>query len=159
MDIPFSKANAGRDFGWRLAGQPFGAGPIPVSLYESCSWPPPPGADATGYSRILVSTVPGDRQWLGEIDPTAFANVLDTSCRKILINYTGGHTGVSFSRTVRISAGELLILYSKAMNPGEPKPKTVSSWAYTVGYYINPGETVVLHPDILSNILSVTCIS
>jgi hypothetical protein len=158
-EIPFSQANKGRDFGWRLDGNTFGGGPIPVSLYESCSWPPPAGADATGYSRILVSTVPGETQWGGEFDPAAYANVLDTSCKRMLIRYTGGHTGVSFSKAVSVMAGELVIVDQKMMAPGEPKPKTVSSWAQSIGYYITPGETVVLHEASLSSILSVACIA
>lgn len=162
ISVPFSEANGGRDFGWRLSSQSsqtYGGGPIPVSLYESCSWPPAPGADVTGYSRILVSTVPGDTVCGGQFDPTCYANVLDTSCKKMVITYIGGHTGLSFSQTVRVSAGDVVIVDAQMMYPGELKPKTVSSWAQSVGYYIAPGETVVLHEPTLSSILSVACSS
>jgi hypothetical protein len=161
--VPFSQANGGRDFGWSLttnaSGNNFGGGPIPVSLYESCSWPAPPGADVTGYSRILVSTVPGERVWGGEFDPTGYANVLDTSCKKMVITYVGGHTGLSFSKRVSVSAGDLVIVDPQMLAPGEFQPKTVSSWAQAVGYYVTPGETVVLHEDSLSSILTIACSS
>jgi hypothetical protein len=159
--VPFSQANGGRDFGWSLGantgGNNFGGGPIPVSLYESCSWPPPPGADVTGYSRILVSTVPGERVWGGEFDPTGYADVLDTSCKNIVIRYIGGHTGLSFSERVSVSASDLVIVDPQMLAPGKPRPNTVSSWAQAVGYYITPGETVVLHEPSLSSISSIAC--
>lgn len=158
-EVPFSQANNGRDFGWILDGKTFGGGPIPVTLYESCSWPAPPGADATGYSSILVSTVPGNRYWGGEFDPEGYANVLDTSCKRLLIRYAGGHTGISFSKRVVTSAGNLVIVNQKAASPGEAKPKTVSAWAQSVGYYVTPEETVILHADSFSSVLSVACIS
>ena len=157
MYVPFFQANNGRDYGWNLDGQTIGGGTIPVSLYESCSWPPAPGADVTGYSRILVSTVNGETQWGGEFDPLGYANVLDTSCKKMVIKYIGGHTGTSFSQTATVSAGSLLIVDQQMMNRGEPIPKTVSAWAQSVGYYVTPGETAVLHEPSLSSILSIAC--
>jgi hypothetical protein len=78
MFVPFSEANNGRDYGWYLSGHTgptIGGGTIPVSLYESCSWPPAPGADVIGYSRILISTVNGEMSWGGEFDPLGYANV------------------------------------------------------------------------------------
>ena len=130
-------------YGWYLDGETFGAGTIRVSLYESCSWPPAPGADVTGYSRILVSSVNGETKWGGEFDPLTEANVLDTSCKNMVITYIGGHTGASFSQTVTVSAGQLVIAGQQRTYQGEPS--TVSSWAQSVNYYITPGETVVLH--------------
>jgi hypothetical protein len=163
MSVPFSQANGGRDFGWSLGvnagGSTFGGGRIPVALYESCSWPPPPGADVTGYLRILVSTVPGNRVWGGEFDPTGYANVLDTSCKKIVIKYIGGHTGLSFSRRVTVAAGDLVIVDRQMLAHGESRPKTVKSWAQALGYYVVPGETVVLHEPSLSSISSIACSS
>lgn len=157
MYVPFSAANQGRNYGWNLNGNTIGAGTIPVSLYESCSWPPAPGADVTGYSRILVSSVNGQTKWGGEFDPLTDANVLDTSCKKMVITYIGGHTGTSFSRTVTVSAGDLVIVDQQMMYQGEPRPNSVSSWGQSVGYYITPGETVVLHEPALSSIFSIAC--
>jgi hypothetical protein len=161
MSVPFSQANDGRDLGWTLGGGSpfFGGGPIPVALYESCSWPPPPGADVTGYARILLSTVPGERVWRGEFDPDGYADVLDTSCQRIVITYSGGHTGISFSHRVAVSAGHLLIVDPNMLASGELRPRTVSSWARSVGYYVNPGETVVLREASLSSILDIACSS
>jgi hypothetical protein len=159
MYVPFFRANSGQDYGWNLDGQTIGAGTIPVSLYESCSWPPVPGADVTGYARILVSTVNGERNWGGEFDPLTVANVLDTSCKKMVIKYIGGHTGTSFSQTAKASAGNLVIVDRQMIYPGEPKLTTVSEWAQSVGYYITPSETVILHEDSLSSILSIACSS
>jgi hypothetical protein len=96
--------------------------------------------------------------WGGEVDPLAIANVLDATCKKMAITYTGGHTGTSASQKVTVSAGNLLVT-DRALMPGEARPKTVSAWAQSVGYYITPGETVVLHDAIMSNILSIACIS
>ena len=154
MYVPFSAVNQGRDYGWYLDGKTFGAGTIPVSLYESCSWPPAPGTDVTGYSRILVSSVNGETKWGGEFDPLTEANVLDTSCKNMVITYIGGHTGSSFSQTVTVSAGQLVIAGQQRTYQGEPS--TVSSWGQSVNYYITPGETVVLH-EALSSILSIVC--
>ncbi len=112
----------------------------------------------TGYSRILVSTVNGDKNWEGEVDPLAIANVLDATCKKMTITYTGGHTGTSASEKVTVTAGNLLVT-DRTLGPGEVRPNTVSAWAQSVGYYITPGETVVLHDPIMSNILSIACVS
>lgn len=113
----------------------------------------------TGYSRILVSTVNGEMSWGGEFDPLGYANVLDTSCKTMVIKYIGGHTGTSFSETARVSVGDLVIVDKQMISRGEPRPKTVSSWAQSVGYYITPGEAVVLHEPSLSSILSIVCSS
>ena len=158
--VPFEEVNQGQDIGWHIGNRTYGGGPIPVSLYESCSWPATPGADTTGYSRILVSTVPGEAQYTGVFDPTGYANVLDTSCKRMRITYTGGQMGVSFSKTVSVSAGEIIVANPKTLEPRKPipNPRSVTSWAKSMNYYITPGETVVLHPRILS-ILSVSCIS
>lgn len=153
VSVPFSRANDGRYFSNFYDSGPI---PIPVSLYESCSWPPAPGADVTGYSRILVSTVAGSAHSGGQFDPTSDADVLDTSCAKMTIKYIGGHTGLSFSETVGVSAGSLTIVDKKMMYPGEPKPTTVGSWGFSVGDYVTPGETVVLHNPNLS-ILNIAC--
>jgi hypothetical protein len=125
--IPFYRANGGRDYGWKLAGQTVDAGAIPVTLFEYCSWPPSPGADATGYSSILVSAVPGKARWGGEFDPINNAEVMDTSCKEMAITYIGGHTGVSYSVKVVVAAGTLTIVDPRALSPGEAKPKNVKS--------------------------------
>ena len=159
MYVPFFQANDGRDYGWKIGSQTISEGTIPVSLYESCSWPPAPGADVTGYSRILVSTVNGENNWGGEFDPLNVANVIDTSCKKMVVKYIGGHTGSSFSQTVTVPTGSLVIVDQQMIYPGEPKPTNVSEWAQSVGYYIAPGETVILHEPSLSSIFSMACSS
>jgi hypothetical protein len=112
----------------------------------------------TGYAKILVSTVPGSVQNEGEFDPTGYANVLDTPCRKMMIRYVGGHTGLSYSETANVNAGTLTIVNQRMMPPDKPILKTVGSWGQSAGYYVTPGETVVLH-DITLSILSITCTS
>jgi hypothetical protein len=159
--VPFSQANQGQDIGWRIGTHPYGGGPIPVSLYEACSWPAPPGADPTGYSRILVSTVPGDSQYRGVSDPTSYADVLDTSCSKVRITYVGGEMSESYSNTVTVSRGQIAIADPRTLDPQKPtpKPKSVGFWARSMNYYVTPGETVVLHAGLPGRILSISCIS
>jgi hypothetical protein len=158
VDAPFAGVNGDQYAGWQLGSQHIGGGTIPVDEYESCSWPPAPGADVTGYSRILVSTVNGDRNWESESDPLAIANVLDATCKKMTITYAGFHTGASASGKVTVAAGSLLVTDRYLMS-GEVRPQTVSEWAQSVGYYITPGETVILHDPIMSNILNIACVS
>lgn len=157
--VPFSQANQGQDIGWKIGTHPYGGGPIPVTLYEACSWPAPPGADPTGYSRILVSTVPGDPQYGGISDPTSYADVLDTSCRKVRIIYVGGEMSESYSNTVTVSRGQIMIADPGTLDPRKPTPKSVDFWARSMNYYVTPGETVVLHAGLPGRILSISCIS
>jgi hypothetical protein len=141
----------------------YGKGHIPVSLFKSCSWPAPDGSDATGYSQISVSTVPGSRRWPGMTSPYAFADVLDTSCKNVTAFYAGGHTGDSFSATVHVRAGGVSIAgphfnAGPAPGPDGKVPKAFASWAKTLDYFFvpNTGESVVLHGGY-ARILKVTC--
>lgn len=45
-NVPFASANGGR---FTNSDPIYGSGLIPVSLFESCSWPPANDSDATGY--------------------------------------------------------------------------------------------------------------
>jgi hypothetical protein len=157
---PFASANGGL---FNSVDPIYGKGNIPVSLYESCSWPPPDGSDPTGYSQVLVSTVPGAAKWPGEVNPYTYADVFDSSCKNLIVFYSGGHTLTSFSDTVHVAAGSLKIIDPQmnrgpAPGPGGKEPASFSSWAETVGYYFVPGigESAVLHQADLS-ILKVTC--
>ncbi len=132
---------------------PIYAGASPVTTeFESCMWPPGAGADQTGYSQILMSTVPGDSTWPGEVAPFAYADAVDATCSTITAQYSGGHTGTSFSETVSVSSGGLVVTQtggsgSFAVAPGQAagQPLSLANWAQAVGYFIQPGESAILH--------------
>jgi hypothetical protein len=154
----FSDANNGR---YSSTDPVYGEGPIPVTLFESCSWPPKSGEDATGYSQILVSTVPGDVVWPGLISPFTYADVFDSACDSLTVYYEARHTLSSALVPVRVAAGKIIVV-DPQMNVGTPPgpggklPKTVSSWAQTVGYYVDSGESVILHEGDF-HILRIEC--
>ena len=164
--VPFVRENFGTFFSQNPVYGRVGSNiPIPVALFASCSWPPSPGADITGYSQVLVSTVPGNvgGAFKGLANPYDYADVLDSSCRAVVIDYYFQHDLRSGSITVRVSAGELHIIdfgsaTYPAPGPHGKKPNTVSSWAQTVGYYTTSGESVVLR-SARAKLWKATCAS
>jgi hypothetical protein len=125
---------------------------VKLTLFEHCEWPPGPGADQTGYVDTFLTEVPGDTSWPGEINPLTQADGIDSSCRRLQILYTGGHTGSSFSDTVVISSGTLAITQPNWQGltiPGEQpgEAPNLTEWAQGMAYYLTPGEMAVLHAD------------
>jgi serine/threonine protein kinase len=125
---------------------------VKVTLFEHCEWPPGPGADQTGYVDTFLTEVPGDASWPGEINPLAQADGIDSSCHRLQILYTGGHTGSSFSDTVVVSSGTLAITQPNWQGltiPGEQldQAPNLTEWAQAMGYYLIPGEMAILHAD------------
>ena len=110
-----------------------------------------------------MSTVPGSAKWPGLVNPYTYADVFDSSCKRITAFYGGGHTLSSDSATVQVPAGSLKIIDPElnrgpAPGPDGKEPKTLALWAQAVGYYIVPGfgESAVLHEGDLQ-IFKVTC--
>ena len=148
---PFLQSN-------RLTGgntDPLYAGIAPtVTAFESCVWPPSNGADQTGYAQILLTRTPGANNWPGEIAPFTWGDVVDATCTTITAQYSGGHTGTSFSNTATVSAGGVIETQpgssgAWATPPGEVtgQPLVLSTWAQALGYFIQPGEMAILHAD------------
>lgn len=130
----------------------YSGGSPAVTAFESCVWPPIAGADQTGYSQILMTTVPGDTTWPGEVATFAYADVIDATCSDITAQYSGGHTGSSFSETVNVAAGGLVETQpggtgAFAVAPGQTsgQPLSFVNWAQTLGFFIQPHESAILH--------------
>jgi hypothetical protein len=119
-----------------------------IILFQFCRWPPSPGADQTGYSQVLLTTVPGSSTWPGEVSDQAYADVVDTTCPTVAFVYTGGHTGSSVTTYARVSAMQLVDT-EPAGGPvagASPVPTDLSAWADSLAYYLQPGESAVFHP-------------
>jgi len=160
MNAPFASANQGR---FSSSDPIYGSGTIPVTLYESCSWPTASGSDVTGYAQVLVSTVPGSAKWPGLVNPYTYADVADSSCQNLTFFYRSGHTLSSGSVAVDVPAGSLRVIdptanRGPAPGPHGKMPTTIAGWAQTVGYYYVPriGEAVVLREGDL-HLLKVGC--
>jgi len=52
--------------------------------------------------------MPGESTWPGEIAPFVWADVVDATYPTITAQYSGEHTGTSFSETVHVSSGGIL---------------------------------------------------
>jgi len=123
-----------------------------VVEFESCVWPPPSWADQTGYTQILMTSAPGDSTWPGEESPYVDADVIDSNCGTVMAQYAGEHTGTSFSTTVTVRQGQLVIAGGEGTGYGPP-PGSISgfpnlaAWGQALGYGIQPGESAILHID------------
>ena len=138
-------------------------GSATVTEFESCIWPPSAGADQTGYSQILFTTVPGDTSWPRNFAPSAYADAIDSTCGGVTAQYTGAHTGSSWSSTATVSPGGLATTGLGSGVDGVVPPDgaqgevpSLSSWAQYMSYEIQPGESVILHEGP-ENVTAATC--
>jgi hypothetical protein len=133
-----------------------------VVLVQNCAWPPPSGADQTGYRQILFSSAPGDTTWPGEMSPYAQADIVDTTCNTINVTYTGEHTGTNFTDRVTVMPGELSLTEpggTLGEFPGvsSGQAPTLTEWQQQLGYKLIPGESVILRNDS-ETVSAATCV-
>jgi hypothetical protein len=133
-----------------------------VVLVQNCAWPPPSGADQTGYSQILFSSAPGDTSWPGEMSPYAQADVVDTTCNTIDVTYTGAHTGSSFTDRVTVMPGQLALTepggaIGEFPNVPSGRAPTLTDWQQQLGYKLIQGESVILRNDS-ETVSAATCV-
>lgn len=133
-----------------------------VVEFQSCVWPPPSWADQTGYSQILMTSAPGDTAWPGEISPYGDADVVDSTCGSVEAQYSGEHTGTSFSNTATVNQGGIVVAGGEGTGFGPPpgssgSTPSLSGWGQALGFAIQPGESVVLHLDAES-VISAQCV-
>ena len=125
-------------------------------------WPPPSWADQTGYSQILMTSAPGDISWPGEISPYGDADVVDSTCGSIEAQYSGEHTGTSFSNTATVNQGGIVVAGGEGTGFGPPpgssgSTPSLTGWGQVLGFAIEPGESVILHLDAES-VISAQCV-
>jgi len=132
-------------------GSPFTRSTVPeysggaptLNEFESCVWPPASYADQTGYTQLLLTTVPGSPDWPGEVTPGAYADIVDGPCAAVRATYVGGHTGTSFSETIEVHAGGLRLTAPK-YPPTGTDISNLSAWGQQMAYYLQPGESAIL---------------
>jgi len=55
--------------------------------------------------------------------------------------YTGGHTGFSIHDQVTVRSDQIVSTETTEDRP----PSSISGWAESMGYYLQPGESAILH--------------
>jgi hypothetical protein len=93
-------------------GAAFGA---KATRFRSCAWPPPPGAEADGYSEFVVEQVYDPRFSEAEnpIDDIWYGN-----CRRFAVELLAVKTGAAIPFTVRVAVGERRYLDDSRAPPG-----------------------------------------
>lgn len=121
---------------------------LQVTLFQSCTWPPTSGTELSGYRQIALTTVPGDLHWPGQVRGDAYADVVDTTCKGVTVDYVrGGHAGpATFSKAVTVAQAGFVNLADPSTAGENPAPFTsLQTWESYMHYAIQAGESVVLH--------------
>ncbi len=116
------------------------AGTIPqfaTIKFAQCEWPPPGYAGDDGYSEIDVKVVkgPGPHEAAGE----TIADRIQAPCEKLKLSYSFGKMGgFEHLPPFEVAADEIVTIKENGVEPWEGE-------SYTLGFYPERGEFVVLH--------------
>lgn len=123
----------------------YSVGSATTVVIDNCTWPPSAQTDQTGFSQIVVTTVPGWTSWPGATSALAYADVIDTTCTSVTLRYlTGQWPAVSYE-TVTVPSGAMVATMKTTGLTGVQFPKSLTAWEVKMGYLLIPGESVALH--------------
>jgi hypothetical protein len=106
-------------------------------LFRQCSWPAPVGAEADGYSEILITSRDGPGK--SEAEGLTIADVLSSSCRDIELIYLFNNQGtmtqedpvvISKGETRRVEGGS--VVDAPDFQPGRDESIVFSNTRYTI---------------------------
>ena len=109
-----------------------------TTSFLACSWPPPPGADADGFSLIKVADVQGPGA--DEASGTTRADRISGPCRAVVLSYEyGSQGGGEHVPPFRVTPGTVTDLATPGRKwAGDPA---------NLSFYPLRDEVVVLHND------------
>ena len=109
-----------------------------TTSFLTCSWPPPPGADADGFSLIKLSDIQGPGA--DEASGTTHADRISGPCRAVVLSYEyGSQGGGEHVPPFRVTPGTLTDLATPGRKwAGDPA---------SLSFYPLRDEVVVLHND------------
>lgn len=102
---------------------------------RACSWPPPTGAGADGFSEITVRTQPGPGH--SEAEGTTIAHIFTSACRDLEVTYLFDNQGSLVpEQPVRLTKGEVRRVeggsVATGVEPGRDQFVVLSSLRYTL---------------------------
>jgi TIR domain len=113
--------------------------------YASCSWPPPPGADADGYRAITLTMTNGPKDY--DASGQDFADIIESRCKRLRLVYVTAFMGQErLLPPFEASPGD--IWSASGTVSGLSRIAEIGSSAQQrlgLPFYPPPGTVVVLH--------------
>jgi hypothetical protein len=136
-----------------------------TSAEESCQWPPSGGADATGFSLVLLTPVVATRGRSFYAYPNSYADIVDSTCSSVAVTYERIHMGYHWTLRVDVGRGQLAddegptFGRIQVSNGADTKyVGTLTQWATFLGYFVSPTESAVVY-DEADSLVAASCTS
>jgi TIR domain len=131
---------------------------VPQTVFASCTWPPPPGADSDGYRAIAVSMVKGPGE--GEYTGRTIADRIESRCRTLELEYSHAFMGEQTRfEPFRARPGDIWAPSETASGFARiGKIGTPSGNQAKLLFYPGRDEVIVLHSGHYAPIENVECV-